>query len=849
VPKFSYDEFQRAGPQLGTNPGGVHEHKGTGEKWYVKFPQMHREFHPSHQAMMDHQENHARSEVLAGKLYERAGIGMPEMHLVRHAGGAPGGRGDQIGVASKIIPGLRESSDTLHHAKGAAHGFATDAWLGNYDAVGYGHDNMLVDSGHNAVRIDPGASMRYKAQGAPKTGTGAKSWGPRVDELRMLQGPQHDHAWEEQNMANVFSRADKGHIHEGAKRVTNIPDHEIRSIVSEHGPRDPSSNTKLADTLVSRKQHIGDHFGLNVTKSMRLGMNSDWGSNKPLQPRNPDRRLLVHPYQEARVTLKPSALAQNNYTTPTRSGNMLRKAVGEASERVHGAADEAAWAAPGKRLTGRLSPEEAKVREAQIREAISGTSGVSPGASNPSPSTSSTPIQRRPGKSLTTEGVGGLEHLEGLERSLGHVIREAQERVQHAATTADPKHSLREEQRQSRLQDLALRRAKEEAFEGPPPKSPAGPGSPAGVILPFKKKSLTTEGVEGLEHLIGLEKALVIYDDVDKALPAILGRIAGAAATARRVAAPIVGRAVAGTMDRGRSAAKFSKEAVQHTGRKLNEKVAERAQKIVDKRAQDLRSRGEADESAPRPVGLGEADPSPQSQSIQDVEEKFRDQSATSPREEGEERRQLEIPGLEGGGESPEDQLQEISEGGAGEPAGAGGQTVRPGDPLGVGEGGDQHTPWSLWEEGAPERPPAERGPSAADRLRDAGRRAASLAVGDRSSETHTLPSGEEVVTTTDRGGIFRGTRKDRREAAAKRSDKLARDIKRHEAESSRPVADWYAIGAGLASPKPLDALGAAARGVGGAGRGASRGVRGGSIKLRQAAEALRSPGGGRRRS
>ena len=551
MPKFSYDEFSRVGPQLGTNPGGVHEHQGTGEKWYVKFPQMHREFHPSDQAMLDHQENHARSEVLAGKLYERAGISMPEMHLVRHSGGALGGKADQIGVASKIIPNLRESGHTLHEAKGAAHGFATDAWLGNYDAVGYDHDNMLLNRAGHAVRIDPGASLRYKAQGAPKPAQGAKSWGPKVDELRMLHGPQHDHAWEEQNMAHVVSRANQTAVREGAKRVTNIPDHEIRSIVANHGPRDSASNTKLADTLISRKQHIGDHFGTSIIKSLGAGMNSDWGSKKPLQPRTPDRRLLVHPYREARATVSSSPLANNNYTTPTRSGNTLRKAVGtairEASERTHEAADEAAWSAPGKRVASTPTSAEVKVRTAAMP-----STATAHRVSRRGPTTSTTPIQKLP-KSQSADDE--LNHLAGLEKALS-AVREASERVQHAATTADPATAGREAQRRVRGAQIEARAAATNPRRQE--KTPPGPGSPALVTVPAKAKSLPAEDEEGLEHLIGLEKALGL-GAIGRAAASAAGRQAvqsavklgaGAASAAKdagvelaRRAAPIVSSA------------------------------------------------------------------------------------------------------------------------------------------------------------------------------------------------------------------------------------------------------------------------------------------------------------------
>lgn len=266
-PHFDHDEFERVGPQKGTNPGGTYRHKVTGEHHYIKYPQAERRFFPSEEAAIAHQDKHARNEVLASHLYKRAGVPAAETKLVK--------RGNVTGVASKIVQGAKENPSAIRSGKpkGIGHGFGADAWLGNYDSVGYDHDNMLVHPRGHVVRIDHGAALKFKAQGAPKPSEGEKSWGPRVHELNMLHGQGDAH--EVRNAANVFSQAPKDHIHEGVKKVTSIPDHEIRGIVAQHGPVDKAENGQLASTLIARRNHIASHFSVNKGNVMQLFLRED----------------------------------------------------------------------------------------------------------------------------------------------------------------------------------------------------------------------------------------------------------------------------------------------------------------------------------------------------------------------------------------------------------------------------------------------------------------------------------------------------------------------------------------------------------------------------------------------
>ena len=60
-------KWKKVGPQLGSNPGGTYEDE-NGKKWYVKESKS---------------DDHAKNEVLAGKLYELAGSPVVDYKLAQ----------------------------------------------------------------------------------------------------------------------------------------------------------------------------------------------------------------------------------------------------------------------------------------------------------------------------------------------------------------------------------------------------------------------------------------------------------------------------------------------------------------------------------------------------------------------------------------------------------------------------------------------------------------------------------------------------------------------------------------------------------------------------------------------
>lgn len=221
------DEWQQIGPQKGSNPGGVFRDK-SGQEWYVKFPAT---------------EDHAKNEVLASKLYKLAGVAVPTLRLVS--------RGGKVGVASKMIPGVVKVGAGIKDAPGALEGFGADAWLGNHDVVGMGHDNLLKTKEGNAIRIDVGGALLYRAQGGAK---GAAFGTEVVETESLLDKKTNSYA------ASVFSGISEQKLVDSIAAVLEIPDDAIVKAVEKFGPGSAAEKKALADKLIARKQSLAKKF-------------------------------------------------------------------------------------------------------------------------------------------------------------------------------------------------------------------------------------------------------------------------------------------------------------------------------------------------------------------------------------------------------------------------------------------------------------------------------------------------------------------------------------------------------------------------------------------------------------
>jgi predicted DNA-binding WGR domain protein len=228
------DGWAKTGGQGGFNEGGTYKDP-DGDEWYCKFPAGGAKV--------------ARNELLANKLYDAAGVPVPEVKLVSQGG--------KIGIASRIVKGAVQDKAALEAGKGEGllSGFVADAWLANWDVVGNnpaagkGWDNIMFLNG-KAVRIDPGGALLYGGAGGKKTAFSAE-----VVELDTMRDPKVN-----ARTAKVFGKISQADLQASAEKVLSIPDSAIEQMVQEHGPGDATEKAALAKTLLARKAHLESKF-------------------------------------------------------------------------------------------------------------------------------------------------------------------------------------------------------------------------------------------------------------------------------------------------------------------------------------------------------------------------------------------------------------------------------------------------------------------------------------------------------------------------------------------------------------------------------------------------------------
>lgn len=220
------DNWEQTGPQKGSNPGGKFK-DADGNEWYVKFPA---------------DEEQAKSEVLAARLYNAAGAVGQQARLITRNG--------KIGIASRWVEGVKKASpDQLKKTEGVLENFALDAWLGNWDVVGTGYDNLQIGPDGRAVRVDAGGSLMYRAQGQKK------EFGNEVTEIDTLRDAKHN-----SYAAAVFGDMTDADIAASVARITRISKAKIYQIVEANAPGDAAARKALAETLIARQADLRNRY-------------------------------------------------------------------------------------------------------------------------------------------------------------------------------------------------------------------------------------------------------------------------------------------------------------------------------------------------------------------------------------------------------------------------------------------------------------------------------------------------------------------------------------------------------------------------------------------------------------
>lgn len=195
-----------------------------------------------------------KEEFLADHLYRILGVPVAQSTLRRSADGSTykisrkieGGQSLQE-LKQKADSGDVNAKYSLGHIKETLQNhFVIDAVLGNWDAIGLNHDNILIKD-NVPYRIDNGGALRYRAQGAPK----GDKFGDIPKELTTLQDPKMN-----PSAASIYGGMKKQDM---VKQINNLygkKDAISRAIKRFHG-----NDTFLHDKIMKRLENakiIGD---------------------------------------------------------------------------------------------------------------------------------------------------------------------------------------------------------------------------------------------------------------------------------------------------------------------------------------------------------------------------------------------------------------------------------------------------------------------------------------------------------------------------------------------------------------------------------------------------------------
>lgn len=226
----------------GSNDGAFYTDK-DGTEYYLKY-NMH--------------EGHARDEILASKIYQSLGVNAANQEMLDMGDG-------KIGVASKMIATDGHDSN-IHlnepeYRKEAQADFAIDVLLANWDVAGIGNNNLLTDANGKPLRLDPGAALRFRAQGAAKS-----DFGPSAKEWDFLRTGANSESSSIKPTAKLFGDMTDEQLKESASKLHELTDDKIDSIVDSVG-YDKKDGDFLKATLKARRDDILDRAGVKNTNN------------------------------------------------------------------------------------------------------------------------------------------------------------------------------------------------------------------------------------------------------------------------------------------------------------------------------------------------------------------------------------------------------------------------------------------------------------------------------------------------------------------------------------------------------------------------------------------------------
>lgn len=221
-------DLQKVSGAKGSNPGGVYVDK-TGQKWYVK--------HYSN-------KDQAATEHVANEVYRRIGVDVPHSELSDDS--------KQIALEWEKSQGvLNEIGLNKENANAILDGFAGDVFLMNWDAVGLGHDNVIIKPDGSPMRVDQGGTLLYRAQGAPKP----ESMLHKIGEWESLQTQNHYYAqvFKAAGVKNADALGDRV-IKQIDRIIAARPDGGWRSLVDRKAPNASESFREKVGKMLEARQ-------------------------------------------------------------------------------------------------------------------------------------------------------------------------------------------------------------------------------------------------------------------------------------------------------------------------------------------------------------------------------------------------------------------------------------------------------------------------------------------------------------------------------------------------------------------------------------------------------------------
>ncbi|MGE4280881.1 MAG: hypothetical protein AB7G62_14930 [Magnetospirillum sp.] len=218
--------LRQVGGRLGSTPAGIYE-DAQGRCFYVKTLES---------------AAYARNELIAARLYRLAGA--PTLDYLATT------QPHQVATTLIRLDKKRVSQLDETERRQAQRWFAIHAWTANWDAAGFHGDNQGVADGV-VLTLDMGGALEFRAMGDPK----GRAFGSHVGELDSLRhDPNNPFA------VALFGDMDDVALRDAIRMVTQIPDHQIRQVIGEHG-----GSTALADKMVARKADMARRLAADDT--------------------------------------------------------------------------------------------------------------------------------------------------------------------------------------------------------------------------------------------------------------------------------------------------------------------------------------------------------------------------------------------------------------------------------------------------------------------------------------------------------------------------------------------------------------------------------------------------------